>query len=279
MLTRWVSVLLTICEGDPPIITNHDDVIKWKHFPRYWPFVRGIHRSPVNSPHKGQWRGALMFSLICAWINAWVNNREAGDLRRHRGHYDVIVMMMWRHCLIPPLPAKAYIYARTHFRDKMCIFQGRGGGEISISRKMSTFQKQKSAKFLKRVKFCMNLPVSLWVFIWSEHRPYQRSYTWMYSNLKHTLDVMKTTLCTEKCLQFDMIVLASTNRILFLTWRKKMTFCFKKGCFLNIHIDCWNIYHVYIDHVDIMFQDASFFKVVDIIMSVTFTLLRWSCSD
>ena len=40
----------------------HDDVIKWKHYPRYWPFVRGIHRSPVNSPHKGQWRGALMFS-------------------------------------------------------------------------------------------------------------------------------------------------------------------------------------------------------------------------
>ena len=33
---------------------GHDDVIKWKHFPRYWPFVRGIHRSPVNSPHKGQ---------------------------------------------------------------------------------------------------------------------------------------------------------------------------------------------------------------------------------
>ena len=44
---------------------KHDDVIKWKHFPRYWPFVRGIHRSQVNSPHKGQWRGALMFSLIC----------------------------------------------------------------------------------------------------------------------------------------------------------------------------------------------------------------------
>ena len=76
----------------------HDDVIKWKHFPRYWPFVRGIHRSrwiqpvPVNSPYNGQWRGALMFSLICAWINDWVNNREAGDLRRHRGHYDVNVM-------------------------------------------------------------------------------------------------------------------------------------------------------------------------------------------
>ena len=44
---------------------SHDDVINWKHFPRCWPFVRGIHRSPVNSPHKGQWRGALIFSLGC----------------------------------------------------------------------------------------------------------------------------------------------------------------------------------------------------------------------
>ena len=73
---------------------SRDDVIKWKHFPHYWPFVRGIHRSPVNSPHKSQWRGALMFYLICAWIHAWVNNGEAGDLRRHRAHYDVVVM--WR---------------------------------------------------------------------------------------------------------------------------------------------------------------------------------------
>ena len=47
---------------------------------------------PVNSPHKDQWRGTLMFSLICVWINGWVNNREAGDLRRHRGHYDFSVM-------------------------------------------------------------------------------------------------------------------------------------------------------------------------------------------
>ena len=52
----------------------HDDVIKWKHFPRYWPFVRG------NS------------SVTGAWINEWVNNLEAGDLRRHRGHFDVTVI-------------------------------------------------------------------------------------------------------------------------------------------------------------------------------------------
>ena len=70
----------------------HYDVIKWKHFSRNWPYVRGIHRSPVNSPHKGQWCGPLMFSLIFAWINGSVNNRAAGDLRRHRAHYDVIIM-------------------------------------------------------------------------------------------------------------------------------------------------------------------------------------------
>ena len=68
----------------------------WRHqmktFSASLALCGGIHRSSVNSPHKGQWRGALMFSLICAWMNGWVNNRETGDLRRHRAHYDVIVM-------------------------------------------------------------------------------------------------------------------------------------------------------------------------------------------
>ena len=84
-LLMW-RAFCTVC------LLFHDDVIKWKHFPRYWPFVRGIHRSPVNSPHKGQWRGAFMFSLVWAWINGWANNREAGGLRLHRTHYDVTVM-------------------------------------------------------------------------------------------------------------------------------------------------------------------------------------------
>ena len=51
--------------------------------------------SSVNSSHKGQWRGALIFSLICAWINGWLNNREADDLRRNHAHYDVIVMLLF----------------------------------------------------------------------------------------------------------------------------------------------------------------------------------------
>ena len=52
--------------------------------------------SPVNSPHKGQWRGALMFPMIWVWIDGSVNNREAGDLRRQRAHNDAIVMMLIR---------------------------------------------------------------------------------------------------------------------------------------------------------------------------------------
>ena len=79
-------------------MTIHDDVIKWKQFPCYWSFVRGIHRSPVNSPHKGQWRGALMFSLICIWIYGWVNNCEVSGLRRYHAHYDVTVMIHRPKC-------------------------------------------------------------------------------------------------------------------------------------------------------------------------------------
>ena len=67
----------------------HDDVIKWKYLPHYWPFVWGIQRSPVNFPHRGQWRGSLMFSLICAWTDTWANSRGPGDWRWHRAHYDI----------------------------------------------------------------------------------------------------------------------------------------------------------------------------------------------
>ena len=68
------------------IAAQHDDVIKWK---RCWPFVQGIHQSPVNSPHKGQWRGDLMFSLIGAWTNSWANNVNGGA-----GIGDAIALIM-----------------------------------------------------------------------------------------------------------------------------------------------------------------------------------------
>ena len=53
----------------------------------------GEFTGPGEFPTQGQWRGALLFSLIRVWVNGWINNREAGDLRRHRGHYDVNAML------------------------------------------------------------------------------------------------------------------------------------------------------------------------------------------
>ena len=84
---------------------------------------------PVNSPHKGQWRGALMFSLICAWINGWVNNREASDVRRHRDHYDVTVMNISKihiafHCITT--------YAHVVGRAIIKIFGQNGNSRLEV---------------------------------------------------------------------------------------------------------------------------------------------------
>ena len=70
---------------------NQDDVIKWKHFPRYWPFVSGIHRSPVDSPHKGQWRGALMF-----FLELHLNERLGKQSRRR--WFETPSRSLLRHC-------------------------------------------------------------------------------------------------------------------------------------------------------------------------------------
>ena len=66
-------------------------MIAWWHFPRYWSFVRGIHRSPMNSPHKGHWRGALMFSLISVWIYGWVKQSWGW-------WFETPLRSLWRHC-------------------------------------------------------------------------------------------------------------------------------------------------------------------------------------
>ena len=69
----------------------HDDIIKLKHFPHYWPFMQGIHQSPVNSPHKGQWRRALMFSLICT-LNKRSSKQSWG------WWFETPSRSLWCHC-------------------------------------------------------------------------------------------------------------------------------------------------------------------------------------
>ena len=100
------------------LLNHYDDIIKWKHFPHNWPFVRGIHRSQVNSPHKDQWCGALMFSLIGTQINSWVKNGKAGDWRRHRTHYDIIVVI----ALNNRVGVFLYYYHLTFFFHSFFIF-------------------------------------------------------------------------------------------------------------------------------------------------------------
>ena len=111
----WDNVSILSCQAIPePVLTKHRGNISshydimsqptescwsmpwWRHQMEIFTALLAI--CAGNSPETGefptqsQWRGALIFSLICVWINGWVNNREAGDLRRYRAHYDVSVM-------------------------------------------------------------------------------------------------------------------------------------------------------------------------------------------
>ena len=102
---RWLFRVV-VCDHWLHTVT---DSAWWRHQMETFSALLAIcaGNSPVNGefPQKGQWRGALMFSLICTWINGWVNNREAGDLRRYRAHYDVTVMVVARNntceCEVP----------------------------------------------------------------------------------------------------------------------------------------------------------------------------------
>ena len=126
MLTKKLLVIAAsdMTFGGGVLYTRHKCDRRWLFTESWWRhqietlsalLAICVGNSPVNSPpHKGQWRGALMFSLICGCIHGWVNNHEAGNLRRHRAHYDVTVM--WRRCwsqlIKAPLPTSGMRSAR-----------------------------------------------------------------------------------------------------------------------------------------------------------------------
>ena len=72
----------------------HNDVIKWKHFPHYWPFIEECTSHWWIPLTKVSDESFLIFSLMCTWINNWVNSSEAGDLRHYCAHHEVIVMSL-----------------------------------------------------------------------------------------------------------------------------------------------------------------------------------------
>ena len=117
MITWWrhqmetFSVLLALCAGNSPVT--------------------------VISPRKGQWRGAFMLSLICTWMNGWVNNREAGDLRRQHAHHDVTVMLS----------------SRTHTSWIISAWAGTSGWKVTFANTV-----------FKRISHCCN---QCWHFYWT----------------------------------------------------------------------------------------------------------------
>ena len=107
----FITIDIPLPRGDRLSAGTMMTIPWWRHqmqtFSRHWPFVRGIHGSPVNSPGKGQWRGAFMFSLICAWLNGWVNNR------------------LWRHCNILWTLGSVRIDPETHKSDGILCTTGK----------------------------------------------------------------------------------------------------------------------------------------------------------
>ena len=97
----------------------HDDVIKCKHFPRYWPFVRGIHRSPVNSPHQGQWLGSLMFFFYLR-LNKRLSIQSWG------WWLETPSCPLWRHC-----NEIIFIY-RSHYYGPALTFWSSPGYGLNV---------------------------------------------------------------------------------------------------------------------------------------------------
>ena len=129
----------------------HDDVIKWKHFPRYWPFVRGIHRSPLNSSHKGQWHGAFD-----VFFHLRLNKRLS---KQWRGWwFDKSSRPLWRH-------GNGLIGRHGCLTDRIFYRDWKKGLNSTFSPKImenrglnSTFSLQIMTKYGSKVAKCSKFP-------------------------------------------------------------------------------------------------------------------------
>ena len=127
--TRWDKQSWGKATPEGP---RHDDVIKWKHFPRYWPFVRGIHRSPVNSPHNGQQRGVfgVFFKLRLnqlfskQWRRRWFET-PSRSLRRHcNGSHHPLQLALTAS------GARHFEHMMTSLHQQYCLYYGLNVGLV-----------------------------------------------------------------------------------------------------------------------------------------------------
>ena len=120
---------------------RHDDVIKWKHFPRYWPFVSG--EFPSQRP---------MTRSFDVFFDLRPSKRLNKQLRRHRAHYDVAVMNCWNivfHCTNLKYSNKVIILT--------CMFMSRTNLAIQFLNNIATTSKRSDINIqLDKTLCCQN---------------------------------------------------------------------------------------------------------------------------
>ena len=168
-----------------------------------------------NSPHKGQWHGALVFSLNCAWISGSVNNREAGDLNRHRAHYDVISMDT------QTIHAIAY----PHECDMICPFSDQS---VAFSEWDQPFVQGNMWE-------CIVNLINVTCYFFRRGVRTNPTTTWAMRRLYFDVQsILESNVCINRCI---------SNLIIGYNWRlvKKIHICtsfetkMKTGCFIYSH--------------------------------------------
>ena len=148
ILAGWIQISVLIN-------ATHDDVINWEHFPRYWPFVRGTHRSSVNSPQRPVTRSFDVFfdlskQLSIQWWGWWFETLSR-PLWRHRNEKYKLVFMISHHCgscwLITEcqrsggwfnIKKPSYQYRKSHCGDKTVVRSSYLHNGISYTGKMTS---------------------------------------------------------------------------------------------------------------------------------------------
>ena len=92
----------------------------------YWPFLRIIHRTPVDYPHKCQWRGALMFSLIC--VNKRLNKQS------ERRWFEMPLHSLWCHCNVLSLWWDGLAQRKDSWNPGFAISLGQFNSNVILSK-------------------------------------------------------------------------------------------------------------------------------------------------
>ena len=157
--------------------------------------------------HKGQWRGALMFPLICVWINGWVNNGEASDLRRYQAHYDVTVMSFWTN---RPVHFMCFAIPLTKASDaELWCFHW------SVPEKK--LSKQSIRQWFETPSRSIWRHCYEWLTLFSPLSTQTQRQHWQYSKM------MKTQKITMVGIRNGLIILFTMTCDMFILW-----FCIKK---------------------------------------------------